>query len=54
MIIQNVKKEIYNILSGQLGYTVVDTPAKSKPNFPWLRISTVNLTRKPYGNNAFE
>lgn len=54
MVIQNVKKEIYNILSNQLGYTVVDTPTQSKPNFPWLRISTVNLTRKPYGNNAFE
>ena len=47
MQVQELKSEIYKILSDKLHYTVSDTP-KNDNDFPFVRISTTSLRRIPY------
>ena len=53
MLIEDVKKTLYNILTQDLGYTVVDNSSEEN-NCPWIRLRTSNLYRQPFKNNEYE
>ena len=53
MQVQELKSEIYKILSNKLHYNVSDTP-KNDDDFPFVRISTTSLRRIPYKKGAAE
>ena len=49
MIVEDVKKALYNILTQDLGYTVVDNSTEEN-DCPWIRLRTSNLYKQPFKN----
>ena len=52
MIVEDVKKALYNILTQDLGYTVVDNSTEEN-DCPWIRLRTSNLYKQPFKDKEY-